>query len=70
MEKIVVVGQGYVGLPLSVAASKIYPKVIGFDTNKSRIDNLAKGQSEIEDISNQEINTVLNSQRFVPSSNW
>ena len=69
MEKIVVVGQGYVGLPLSVAASKIFPKVIGFDINKSRIDNLAKGNSDIEDISNQEISNAINSQTYLPSSN-
>ena len=39
--KFTVVGVGYVGLPLAVSLSK-FAKVIGFDVNKKRIQNLRK----------------------------
>jgi len=37
---IAVIGIGYVGLPLLYSFSKKKLNVIGFDTNKSRIDEL------------------------------
>ena len=39
--KFTVVGVGYVGLPLAVSLSK-FAKVIGFDVDKKRIQNLRK----------------------------
>jgi len=40
--KIAIIGLGYVGLPLAVEFGKKY-KTIGFDINKTRIDELNKG---------------------------
>ena len=40
--KIAVVGLGYVGLPLAIEFGKKY-KVLGFDINKSRVDELQRG---------------------------
>jgi len=40
--KIAVVGLGYVGLPLAIEFGKKY-NVLGFDVNKSRIDELKRG---------------------------
>jgi UDP-N-acetyl-D-galactosamine dehydrogenase len=42
MEKIGVIGLGYVGLPLAVEFGKIMD-VVGFDINKERIEELKKG---------------------------
>jgi UDP-N-acetyl-D-galactosamine dehydrogenase len=42
MEKIGVIGLGYVGLPLAVEFGKILD-VVGFDINKERIEELKKG---------------------------
>ena len=39
--EISVIGLGYVGLPLALGLSKKF-KVIGFDTNKSKVDYLKK----------------------------
>ncbi|WP_313419573.1 nucleotide sugar dehydrogenase [Sphingobacterium multivorum] len=39
VKKIAVIGQGYVGLPLAIAFSDFFP-VIGFDINKTRIEEL------------------------------
>lgn len=47
-KKICVLGQGYVGLPLTVSLSK-YFKVLAFDVNKKKINNLKRGLDK-EDI--------------------
>lgn len=43
--RIVVVGLGYVGLPLAVALARAHPKahIIGFDIDRSRIEQLLQG---------------------------
>lgn len=41
--KIAVIGQGYVGLPLSLEFANHYP-VLGFDINKQRVEQLNEGQ--------------------------
>lgn len=41
-EKISIIGLGYVGLPLALSFSK-YLDVVGFDINKSKIENYKKG---------------------------
>ena len=45
MEKIVVVGLGYVGLPLACYLSKHY-SVVGFDIDKERIEELKIGRDK------------------------
>jgi len=40
--KIAVIGLGYVGLPLSIEFAKKY-KVLGFDINTDRINDLLEG---------------------------
>ena len=49
MYKISIIGLGYVGLPLAIELSK-YFKVIGYDINKKRINNLNKGIDSNNDI--------------------
>jgi len=51
-KKICIIGLGYVGLPLAVAFAEKF-KVIGYDTNKSRVQELEAGNDktlEIDDI--------------------
>jgi len=48
--KVVIIGQGYVGLNLSIMASKNHV-VVGFDVNESLIENLNSAKSHIEGIS-------------------
>ncbi|MDR1482989.1 MAG: nucleotide sugar dehydrogenase [Synergistaceae bacterium] len=43
MDKIIVVGLGYVGLPLALAFAEKFDDVIGFDTNKFKVENLQRG---------------------------
>jgi len=47
-----VIGLGYVGLPLAVAAAKAGNWVIGYDIAAQHIERLTAAQSPIEDVSN------------------
>jgi len=63
-----VIGQGYVGLAISTNAALAGHRIIGFDTNLKRIENLKHGISEIEGISNETISQILSSQMYLPTS--
>jgi UDP-N-acetyl-D-galactosamine dehydrogenase len=52
--RIIVVGLGYVGLPLAIEFGKKY-KTFGVDINKNRIDELKRGQDNKREISAEEI---------------
>lgn len=55
----VVVGQGYVGLPLAQGIVRAGIPVIGFDLNTTTIDKLNAGVSHIDDLSDADIRTML-----------
>lgn len=54
-----VIGLGYVGLPLALAAAEVGHKVLGLDSNKQKVDRLNNGVSLVEDISNETIKDAL-----------
>jgi len=56
--KIAVIGLGYVGLPLSIEFGKKY-KVLGFDINKERIDDLLRGKDSTGEANIDELKKVL-----------
>ncbi len=62
--KIAIIGQGYVGLPLAMAAAESGWEVVGVDSSKQVVKNLNEGLSHIEDISNQRLLGLLNSKRY------
>jgi UDP-N-acetyl-D-glucosamine dehydrogenase len=68
--KISVLGQGYVGLPLSLMAASAGHYVFGIDSNHQKIEAIKKGNSYIEDISDKELYEALESGNFVPSSDF
>jgi UDP-N-acetyl-D-galactosamine dehydrogenase len=49
MEKVGIIGLGYVGLPLAVEFGKVID-VIGFDINKERIEELKKGYDRTKEV--------------------
>ncbi|MBZ9626677.1 nucleotide sugar dehydrogenase [Psychroflexus sp. CAK57W] len=55
---IAIIGLGYVGLPLAVAFAEKY-KVIGFDINQSRIDELKKGTDHTLEVSDEKLRKAL-----------
>jgi UDP-N-acetyl-D-glucosamine dehydrogenase len=66
--RVVVVGQGYVGLPLAMRAVEAGYDVVGFDTDKRKTSALASGESYIDDISDEDVQKALASGRYQPSS--
>lgn len=54
MEKIGIIGLGYVGLPLAAEFGKVRD-VVGFDTNTDRIDELKKGHDRTREVDEDEL---------------
>ena len=66
--KVAIIGQGYVGLPLAMAASRAGHKVLGFDLNSELVTNLNNGASHVEDIPNAELKAAIESKLYSASS--
>jgi UDP-N-acetyl-D-glucosamine/UDP-N-acetyl-D-galactosamine dehydrogenase len=54
MEKVGIIGLGYVGLPLAVEFGKVL-NVVGFDINKNRIDELKQGYDRTREVEDAEL---------------
>jgi UDP-N-acetyl-D-glucosamine dehydrogenase len=62
--RVVIAGQGYVGLPLAVRAAEVGHEVVGYDVDEVRIGRLAAGESYIEDISAERLAAVIAGGRY------
>jgi UDP-N-acetyl-D-glucosamine dehydrogenase len=69
-EQVVVIGQGYVGLPLAVRAAEAGYNVVGIDRNSRRVKQLGTGASFVEDVSADRLAAALDSGRYQPSSDY
>lgn len=58
MTKICIIGLGYVGLPLAHAFGKKY-KVVGYDINKDRIDELNRGFDRTQELTQKEVEASI-----------
>ena len=65
---IAVIGQGYVGLPLAIAASNSEFEVTGIDTDNLKVTTINNRKSPIEDISDDQISSAIASGRYKASS--
>jgi len=54
MQKVGIIGLGYVGLPLAVEFGKVL-EVVGFDINKDRIEELKKGYDRTREVEPEEL---------------
>ncbi|MGG3798927.1 nucleotide sugar dehydrogenase [Metabacillus fastidiosus] len=54
-----VVGLGYVGLPLAVEKAKAGFKVIGFDVQQSRVDQVNRAENYIGDVVNEDLKEIV-----------
>lgn len=59
-----VIGLGYVGLPLAVAAARSKFTTLGFDIDADKITLLDKGKSYIDAVTNQKLSEVLQENKF------
>ena len=65
--KVAIIGQGYVGLTISVFAGEQH-QVVGFDKNPHVVGQLNKGISHIEGIENQALEKLIASGKYKASS--
>src|SRR5271165_6086691 len=66
--KLVVVGQGYVGLPLAMRAVEVGFSVVGFDTDAERIKRLSADDSYVEDVPSEVLARANASGRYEPTA--
>jgi UDP-N-acetyl-D-glucosamine dehydrogenase len=66
--RVVVVGQGYVGLPLAMRAVEVGHDVVGLDLDARRVARLAAGESYVEDISDATLAEAIESGRYTVST--
>lgn len=67
---IVLVGQGYVGLPMAMAAHAAGHTVVGIDTDQRRVAQIASGVSPVSDVSSSELLSALASGRYFVRDNY
>jgi len=67
-KKIAIIGLGYVGLPLAIAFSKKF-KVVGFDIDPSRIDELNKGHDSTLEVSDNFLSATKDNTNYSSNIN-
>lgn len=69
-QTLAVIGQGYVGLPLSMAAVNAGWDVIGIDHLESKVDLINSGMSPIEDIADFELMAAIESNAYKATTDF
>ncbi|WML46682.1 nucleotide sugar dehydrogenase [Neobacillus sp. PS3-34] len=65
-----VVGLGYVGLPLAVEKAKAGYKVIGFDIQQSRVEQINMGINYIGDVVDQDLANMVKKGQFIATTDY
>ena len=68
VKKLLVIGQGYVGLPISMRGIDAGYSVVGLDNDSSRVSKLKSGISFVEDVANKSLKSALDTKRFLPTT--
>jgi UDP-N-acetyl-D-glucosamine dehydrogenase len=63
-----VIGLGYVGLPLAVECARTGMRVVGFDVDARKVNELAAGRSYIPDVPTEHVAEVIASGCFRPTT--
>lgn len=67
---VVIVGQGYVGLPVAMRAVEVGYNVVGIDLDERRTQSLRDGVSYVDDISSEQLQAALSSGRYLPTTDY
>jgi nucleotide sugar dehydrogenase len=67
-KNVLVIGQGYVGLPISMRAIEVGYNVVGLDNDENRVSKLSAGVSFVEDVSNKQLGTALSTGHYKPTT--
>ena len=68
VQTLAIIGQGYVGLPLAMAAVDAGWTVIGVEKSEERVAQLISGSSPVEDISDKRLASALDSKKYTATS--
>ena len=67
---VVVVGQGYVGLPVAVAAAEAGHRVVGVDLDPDKVSDLSAGRSPVRDVPDDALRRVEADGRYRAASGY
>jgi len=67
---LVIIGQGYVGLPLAMAAVDAGWTVVGLDNSEKRVEALNSAKSPVEDISDTTLEAAIKSKKYKASTDF
>ena len=65
--EISVIGQGYVGFPLSIQLAIGNNTVIGLDSSKSKISDIQNAACNIPGVNSNQLEKLINSKRYIPT---
>ncbi len=65
MTEVIVVGMGYVGLPIAIAAAESNFNVIGYDINKQKIKDLKANKSFISEVSAAQLGSLQSNNKLI-----
>lgn len=66
-DKVAVIGQGYVGLPLALRACEAGFDVVGFEIDGGRVKRLMDGVSYVDDVPSERVAAALETGRYKPT---
>jgi UDP-N-acetyl-D-glucosamine dehydrogenase len=66
--KVVVMGQGYVGLPIAMRAVEVGFDVVGFESDIDRVNHLLNRDSYVEDVADAKLASAIESGRYRPTA--
>jgi UDP-N-acetyl-D-glucosamine dehydrogenase len=67
---VAVIGQGYVGLPLSISIAESGMNVIGIDKNQLIVNELNLGNTLVEDVENNQLKSQIESGNYQASTDY
>lgn len=65
-----IIGQGYVGLPLAMAAATAGWRVIGIDSSETKVRGIIDGNSPVEDIEDSQITSAILEGKYSATSDF
>lgn len=69
-QKVVVVGQGYVGLPMAMRAVEVGFDVVGVDLDDRRVAQLRKGISYVDDVPSERLQKAIATGRYTATTDY
>jgi UDP-N-acetyl-D-glucosamine dehydrogenase len=70
MSKVAIIGQGYVGLPLAVAAAQSGIQTVGIEINPKKVELLNLGISDVEDVTSSDLASVISKKLYRVTSDY